>query len=96
MHIELEPSELDLLIMLLTQRMVNDLKALGPDFTGDFHHPESPLALKLHKARNDGIMAARAAGNVAIGEKLQEPPQFGGKPGEPVSEVDPEDVKIVW
>jgi len=25
-----------------------------------------------------------------------EPPQFGGKPGEPVSEVDPADVKIVW
>jgi len=25
-----------------------------------------------------------------------EPPQFGGKPGEPVPEVDPEDLKEVW
>jgi hypothetical protein len=25
-----------------------------------------------------------------------EPPIFGGKPGEPVREVDPEDVKTVW
>ena len=24
------------------------------------------------------------------------PPQFGGKPGEPVPEVDPEDLKEVW
>jgi hypothetical protein len=27
---------------------------------------------------------------------LQEPPNFGGKPGEPVPVVDPEDVKTVW
>jgi hypothetical protein len=26
----------------------------------------------------------------------QEPPPFGGKPGEPVPTVDPEDVKTVW
>lgn len=31
-----------------------------------------------------------------LGEGAQEPPKFGGKPGEPVPAVDPEDVKTVW
>jgi hypothetical protein len=31
-----------------------------------------------------------------LGEDVQEPPRFGGKPGEPVPAVDPEDVKTVW
>src|ERR1700682_1262909 len=28
--------------------------------------------------------------------ELQEPPRYGGKPGEPVPAVDPQDVKTVW
>jgi hypothetical protein len=36
-----------------------------------------------------------ALGNY-LGSELQEPPKFGGKPGEPVPIVDPEDVKTVW
>lgn len=31
-----------------------------------------------------------------LDRELQEPPGFGGKPGEPVPAVDPEDVKTVW
>lgn len=31
-----------------------------------------------------------------LGEEAQEPPRFGGEPGEPVPAVDPEDVKSVW
>jgi hypothetical protein len=31
-----------------------------------------------------------------LGGQSQEPPIFGGKPGEPVPAVDPEDVKAVW
>jgi len=31
-----------------------------------------------------------------LGKDVQEPPRFGGKQGEPVPEVDPEDVKTVW
>ena len=31
-----------------------------------------------------------------LDRELQEPPRFGGKPGEPVPAVDPEDVKTVW
>jgi hypothetical protein len=31
-----------------------------------------------------------------LDEELQEPPRFGGKPGEPVPAVEPEDVKTVW
>jgi hypothetical protein len=27
---------------------------------------------------------------------LQDPPRFGGKPGEPVPAVDPEDLEAVW
>jgi hypothetical protein len=37
----------------------------------------------------------KALGNW-LGEEAQEPPRFGGKPGEPVPAVDPEDVKTVW
>jgi hypothetical protein len=29
-----------------------------------------------------------------LGEDVQEPPRFGGKPGEPVPAVDPEDVRL--
>ena len=31
-----------------------------------------------------------------LGEGAPEPPRFGGKPGEPVPAVDPNDVKSVW
>ncbi len=31
-----------------------------------------------------------------LDRELQEPARFGGKPGEPVPAVDPEDVKTVW
>lgn len=31
-----------------------------------------------------------------LGEGAQDPPRFGGQPGEPVPAVDPEDVKAVW
>jgi hypothetical protein len=31
-----------------------------------------------------------------LGRELQEPPSFGGKPGEPVPAVDLEDLKTVW
>jgi len=31
-----------------------------------------------------------------LDRELQEPPRFGGKPGEPVPAVDPQDVKTVW
>jgi hypothetical protein len=31
-----------------------------------------------------------------LGEGAQEPPRFGGEPGEPVPAVDPDDVKTVW
>jgi hypothetical protein len=31
-----------------------------------------------------------------LGEEAQGPPRFGGKPGEAVPAVDPEDVKTVW
>lgn len=31
-----------------------------------------------------------------VDSKLQERPNFGGKPGEPVPAVDPEDLRIVW
>lgn len=31
-----------------------------------------------------------------LGEGAEEPPRFGGEPGEPVPAVDPEDVKTVW
>jgi hypothetical protein len=31
-----------------------------------------------------------------LGDGQQEPPQFGGKPGEPVPAVDPEDLKAAW
>ena len=31
-----------------------------------------------------------------LNKESQEPPPFGGKPGEPVPRVDPEDVKTVW
>jgi hypothetical protein len=31
-----------------------------------------------------------------LDRELQAPPRFGGKPGEPVPAVDPEDVKTVW
>ena len=31
-----------------------------------------------------------------LGQGTPEPPRFGGKPGEPVPAVDPEDVKAVW
>jgi hypothetical protein len=31
-----------------------------------------------------------------IDKELQEPPEFGGKPGEPVPAVDPENLKTVW
>lgn len=37
----------------------------------------------------------KALGNW-LGEEAQEPPRFGGEPGEPVPVVDPEDVKTVW
>jgi|SRR5215472_6549814 len=36
-----------------------------------------------------------ALGNV-LGDGQREPPQFEGKPGEPVPAVDPEDLKIAW
>ncbi len=29
-------------------------------------------------------------------ENIADPPSFGGKPGEPVAEVDPDDLKAVW
>ena len=29
-------------------------------------------------------------------KELSSPPSFGGKPGTPVPEVDPEDLKVVW
>jgi hypothetical protein len=31
-----------------------------------------------------------------LGKEVQEPLRFGGKPGEPVPAVDPDDVKTVW
>src|SRR5690348_13905294 len=31
-----------------------------------------------------------------LDRELQGPPRFGGKPGDPVPAVDPEDVKTVW
>ena len=29
-------------------------------------------------------------------KELREPPKFGGEPGEPVPEVDPDDIKTAW
>jgi hypothetical protein len=31
-----------------------------------------------------------------LNKELQEPPKFGGEPGEPVPEVDPDDLRAVW
>lgn len=31
-----------------------------------------------------------------LDRKFEAPPRSGGKPGEPVPEVDPEDIKAVW
>jgi hypothetical protein len=31
-----------------------------------------------------------------VGRSVEAPPPFGGKPGEPVPEVDPEDLMVVW
>ena len=31
-----------------------------------------------------------------MSDALQNPPSFGGNPGEPVPEVDPRDLKTVW
>jgi hypothetical protein len=31
-----------------------------------------------------------------LGEGAQEPPRFGGEPGEPVPAVDPGDIKAIW
>jgi hypothetical protein len=31
-----------------------------------------------------------------VDKELREPPTFGGKPGEPVPEVDPDDLKTTW
>src|SRR5215475_11340756 len=38
----------------------------------------------------------RVLGNKHMNEEPHEPPNFWGKPGEPVSVVDPEDLKTVW
>lgn len=41
-------------------------------------------------------LARKAAEKGFVADQLRPPPMFGGKPGEPVPEVDPEDLKIVW
>lgn len=62
---------------------------------------QSALLTKILNARERQIIEARAAG------RLKSPPErtenevepqlpFGGKPGEPVPTVDPDDVKSIW
>ena len=61
--------------------------------------PQSALFAKILHARETQIVEARAAGKLKSPEQPQhvmEPLPFGGKPGEPVPAVDPDDVKSVW
>jgi hypothetical protein len=103
MKINLELDELTFLIMLLTQRMCEDTgkqESLGkPGGPTDYTHPAAPLAKKLHDARNLAIkLGLRDVGALGkwLGDEVQEPPHFGGKPGEPVPAVDAEDLKTAW
>jgi hypothetical protein len=61
---------------------------------------QSELFRKILDARTAQIIEARAAGKFKDAKPLldtQEPSHFfGGKPGEPVPAVDPDDVKAVW
>jgi hypothetical protein len=57
------------------------------------------LFKKILDARTAQIIEARAAGKLKSPEQppsMVQPPLFGGKPGEPVPAVDPDDVKSVW
>jgi len=61
--------------------------------------PQSALFVKILHAREAQIAEAWAAGKLKAPEQTpdtQRPLPFGGKPGEPVPAVDPEDLKAVW
>jgi hypothetical protein len=60
---------------------------------------QSALFKKILETRERQIVEARAAGKLKAPEEpldTKERPIFGGKPGEPVPTVDPDDVKAVW
>ena len=52
------------------------------------------LDIALKPLRPD--LAQKGVEKGFVADELNPPPMFGGKPGEPVPEVDPEDLKTVW
>ena len=52
------------------------------------------LVIALKPLRPD--LARKAVEKGFVADELNRPPMFGGKPGEPVPEVDPEDLKNSW
>jgi hypothetical protein len=56
MQIDLEHAEIVRLITLLIDHMVKTF----PDETQDFRHPDSPLCLKLHDAREQYIKEVKS------------------------------------
>lgn len=86
-----------LLCQLLNQYLVEKGRA------GEEAPFKSALLQKLLRTREDEIMRIRASATPETDDTvraeqvaMKEPPQFGGKPGELVPVVDPEDLKIAW
>jgi hypothetical protein len=99
MTVDLNYDELVLLIQLVQQRCVelqnNQIQqGIAP---GKASTPfEVQLFKKLYDARTDEMKLMKQRGEKVLSEEGQEPPQFGGEPGEPVPVVDPKDVRAVW
>lgn len=91
MTVELNYDELVLLIQLVSQRFT-DIQRKDPEATTPF---EAALFKKLCGAQTDEMKSMKQRG-VLCEEKGEEPPKFGGDPGEPVPVVDLKDVKAVW